>query len=189
MWTTFRAFPASFAPARRLAAAVALLSAGLAACSDGAGSPTSPTPQTRTYDLSLLVASVRVAGDCENADGNPGEWTWKVDVRRPGGGSVVASTDSYPSPTGAVSWSEDNSGLYTINRTVTIRTIPEANIRDVTITLSATEWDGNDRDPDMNDRSETNRVGFSLTGVNQSIGMGVPGCGVSFTYRATFVEN
>ncbi len=121
----------------------------LSAC--GSKSAAGPTPLS-TYNLDLLISSVGVSDNCEDAGSNPGEWAWRIDVRTPTR-FTWASTDNYPSASGAVSWF-DNS-VYTINQVLRFTDIPEADTRQVTITLRATEWDGDTPDPDMNGRSPT----------------------------------
>lgn len=139
--------------------AVAMIFAGVSACSSDDGGPTGPggTPEPAAYDLTVDLQRLYVRGDCEDKDGNPGEFNWLVTVSVTSSlNARIGSNGQYPSENTVIKYHDDF--VDELGLDLTISDIPAAVADDAVITFQAIEWDPDGPDADMNDVEVTNQV-------------------------------
>jgi hypothetical protein len=182
---------------------VALLSAGMAACS-GSGNPTSPTasgpapapaPSVETrWDLDITVRYVKASGD-EACDGknifgraDPGEFQYRI-VASFGSRSETLESFNYGSVAGISYILSPEEIRNFSNETWTFDNLSAG--QGVRLTLYATEWDRTNKDGDMNNRSESLTITPSSllptggTRTDRALGVGNARCGLTLYHDVT----
>lgn len=146
-----------------IAPLIALLAVAAAGCSSATG------PSEPTWTLDVPLTGLLVVGDCEAAPGNPGEFAWRIEI---GNGTAALmdrrETGGFPSSGGAWELSEEQYE-YATPYSLRLTDISSEARSGISIAVTATEWDGAERDGNMTFEraSEPIRTGVAGTGAIQ----------------------
>ena len=139
------------------------LAASVAAC-DSADPIDEIPPGPADASIAIALDQVRVLGDCEDANTNPGDFQFKVSFVDEGN-RPIGSELQFPANTYGDNSGQDHSTLFTgrtysLNQTATVlRPAQEGSAFGVV--FAATEWDSATvRDARMDDRSSTRLYAF-----------------------------
>lgn len=139
------------------------------------------------YNLAVKPETMFVVSDCEDSEGNEGEWVYQVSIIAPDK-RISTGTRQYPSRDGIVKWS-DNSEYKLETHTARLRDIEASELGSIELHLRATEWDPENADASMDDMVVSEPLKYSPNPQQSTLSLDGGRCGITLSYTATWEES